>query len=63
ALPILIKLAVATLLKDDLYFSFTGKKMDGWPEFEQLKDFDMTQKEGEQLIKTRIIHYFDALND
>lgn len=59
----LIKLAVATLLKDEAYFSFSGNKMAGWPEFEQLKDFDMTQKDGEQLIKTKIIHYFDALND
>ena len=56
----LIKLAVATLLKDDGYFSFSGSQNDGWPEFTQLKEFDLAGKDGEQLIKTRIIEYFDA---
>jgi len=59
----LIKLAIATLLQDEGYFSFTGKILKGWPEFVQLKEFDITKKESEQLMKIKIIHYFEATSD
>ncbi len=59
----LIKLAVATLTQDEGYFSFSGKMKNGWPEFKQLKEFDITKKNNEQLMKIKIIDYFDATSD
>lgn len=58
----LMHIAVCRLLEYDGYYEFVGRDGDGWPHWKSLKPFTGTGvKEQEQLLKIKIIRYFQDL--
>ncbi|MFT4663685.1 MAG: hypothetical protein ACI8YQ_000176 [Polaribacter sp.] len=58
----LMHIAVCRLLSEDGYYTFKGRDADGWPHWEEenpltLKGVDQQ----EQLLKEKVIFYFDEL--
>jgi hypothetical protein len=59
----LMHIAVCTLLSTDGYYSFEGIDSDGWPHFVQKKPVpEEGVKAQEQLLKLKIIEYFNLEN-
>ncbi|MFK7809322.1 MAG: hypothetical protein AB8F74_16070 [Saprospiraceae bacterium] len=58
----LMHIAVCRLLSEDGYYVFKGRDADGWPHYEELEPLTITGAEQqEQLLKEKMIHYFDDL--
>ncbi len=58
----LMHVAVCTLLSSEGYFTFKETDQDGWPHYERnsnLPPFNL--KEQEELLKRKIVEYFEAL--
>jgi hypothetical protein len=56
----LMHVAVCALLESDGYYRFEGRDQDGWPHYKNLIPFKLKGvKTQENLIKTKIIEYFD----
>lgn len=58
----LMHVAVCKLLSHDGYYKFIGNNNEGWPQYEQnigMPVFDIRSQE--ELLKEKIIEYFEAL--
>ena len=56
----LINIGLCSLLQEDGYYKKIGNNEDGWPVFEQLRQYDIVGvKNQEQFLKTKIINYFN----
>ncbi|MBB4080255.1 hypothetical protein GGR28_002885 [Lewinella aquimaris] len=58
----LMHIAVCRLLADEGHYRFVGRDDDGWPHYELTAKIPPTDLQGqEQLLKQRIIAYFEEL--
>ncbi|MBS1593929.1 MAG: hypothetical protein JST76_15320 [Bacteroidetes bacterium] len=58
----LMHIAVCRLLAGDGYYVYTGDDEEGWPHYEAVKGLPpFSMKEQEELLKRRIVEYFEAL--
>lgn len=58
----LMHVAICKLFEADGYFSFEKKDNEGWPHYQVLKHLPKSAlNEQENLIKQKIIHYFESL--
>ena len=58
----LMHVAVCRLLADDGHYRFVGRDADGWPHYELTSKIAPTDLKGqEELLKTKIIGYFEEL--
>lgn len=58
----LMHVAVCRLLEGDQIYEFVGEDDDGWPHFELNRQLPRMKKdEQEDLLKRRVIEYFDNL--
>jgi hypothetical protein len=56
----LMHIAICALLEPEGYFEFVGQDQDGWPHWNQVKNFTITGiNEQEEFLKEKVIHYFD----
>ncbi len=56
----LMHVAVCTLLEGEGYYHFKGRDQDGWPHWENRIPFSIKgAKEQENILKKKIINYFD----
>lgn len=58
----LMHIAICKLFSSDGYFKFIGNDKDGWPQYKPLKSFpNILLKEQEDLLKRKMVEYFEAL--
>lgn len=58
----LMHVAVCKLLSTDGYYKYMGDDEDGWPHYEQNQELPpLNLKEQEELLKRKIVEYFEAL--
>lgn len=58
----LMHIAVCRLLEGDGYYKLTGNDEEGWPHYEAVKGLPpFSMKEQEELLKKRIVEYFESL--
>jgi len=58
----LMHVAICKLLESDGYFKFMGEDEEGWPHYEAIKEKPALHlKDQEQLLKKKIVDYFEAL--
>lgn len=58
----LMHIAVCRLLSDEGYYAFKGRDADGWPHWEELNPITLSGVTNqEQLLKEKVIVYFDDL--
>lgn len=56
----LMHVAVCSLLEEDGYYTFKGRDHDGWPHWEISKKIPALEVDDqEELLKKKIIQYFD----
>jgi len=56
----LMHVAVCTLLEDEGHYRFKGRDQDGWPHWDVTKKIEsLGVDEQEELLKKKIIEYFD----
>jgi hypothetical protein len=57
----LMHVAVCRLLEKDGIYEYVGKDDEGWPHFELNRQFpNMARQEQEELLKIKIIEYFNT---
>jgi len=58
----LMHVAVCKLLSSDGYYKLVGHDKDGWPQYETVQDIPpLALKDQEELLKRKIVEYFEAL--
>ena len=58
----LMHVAVCRLLSGEGYYKLTGDDEDGWPHYEAVQGLpQLTLKEQDELLKRKIVEYFEAL--
>jgi hypothetical protein len=58
----LMHVAVCKLLSADGYYTYSHTDVDGFPHYRKCKDLsELSLKEQEQMLKLRIVEYFEAL--
>lgn len=58
----LMHIAVCKLFSTEGYYIFTGNDKDGWPQYEAAKGIPpLALKDQEELLKRKIVEYFEAL--
>ena len=58
----LMHVAVCRLLAEDGHYTFVGRDADGWPHYELTSKIPPQDLKGqEELLKGKIVHYFEAL--
>jgi hypothetical protein len=58
----LMHVAICKLFESEGYFKFIGKDDDGWPEYEVVQNIPkLVLKEQDELLKQKIVEYFEAL--
>ncbi len=59
----LMHIAVCSLLEQEGYYEFAGRDADGWPHYRQVKKVPVQGvEEQEQLLKEKVIQYFQDLD-
>lgn len=60
----LMHVAVCTLLESEGYYEFEGRDQDGWPHWREVKFFEMTGVEDQEVyLVKKIIEYFRKYNE
>jgi hypothetical protein len=60
----LMHVAVCTLLELDGYYEFVGRDQDGWPHWEERKQFGIKgAAEQERILVGKVIEYFKKYNE
>ena len=58
----LMHIAVCELLSDEGYYEFKGRDADGWPHYEQVKNYNVEGVQTQdRLLKEKAIKYFKVL--